>query len=229
MRTKPFTEYMREQKVAGHADKAKPRKLTDTEHKQIVDKNADGAKRKAVDLWNAIAKHEQGGGAREGAASARAQDLARQALGLAQWRFKHVPQTLWNAVVGELRRETQSKLSLPWWWCLEIAHQLLWLMDINYMIDGLPVINIGRAGNWGRHPTITSTHGETRSHHIRGITEQRLRELKEKGQCEFTSRVDLMRFVDDLPELRLHLEPVPHRTRIIRRLSVDARARIAFA
>lgn len=187
-------------------------------------------KSKAVALWNAIAEHDKSGGTRQGYASERVQRLTRDTLALAgEWTFTRVPQSLWFAVVAALRKETDRKHGLPWDWCLEVARQLLWMMDVDHMIHGLPVIDVGPVGKHGRHATVIKTGDETRKHNVRGITVLRLGELKEKGECAFTSRVDLMRFVDDLPELRLHMETVPSKTNIVRRLSVDARARITIA
>lgn len=191
--------------------------------------HARTTKLKAVELWNAIAEYEQGGGSREAAASPHVQTLTRDLLKLAgTWTFTRVPELLWSAVVGRLSKEITRRHTVYWWCCLEVARQLLWMMDVDYMIHGLPVIDVGPEGKYGRRATTIKTGDETRECSIQGMTALRLGELKDKGQCEFDSRAQLKRFIDDLPELHLHLETVPPAKRIVRRLSVDARARITI-
>lgn len=97
------------------------------------------AKRRAVALWNEIAKHVKSGGKLTDGATvpSRVQEKTLGAIHAArEWRFPNVPRLIWRASLAELRRIIEAVKgagkALDWYTCAEIAHVLNWLMDADY-------------------------------------------------------------------------------------------------
>lgn len=172
-----------------------------------MSKDAMRVKRKAVALHNALVSKPVTTNA---PASSRVQRLARELVALAgEWHFPNVPQPVWYAVVRSIRDETKQKRELGWWWCGEIARQLLWLMDVDYMIEGVPSVAVGKVGKHSRAKTVVRCRGAKPRHfELSGNNQQALKNLAKKGKHDFGHGQYLQRFIDELPELHPHIERV---------------------
>lgn len=190
------------------------------------------AKRKAVAVWNTIARQQRRGLSTSGYATETVQRQTRRVLALCStWLCHDVPEPIWTATVRELARETATKHGLTWSWCYEVVRQLLWLMDVDYMIEGLPVIRIGMPGKSNRRPLAVTVGGETRNDWIGDTAAGHLCELVEKGEYTFRHRNDRSRLLKAVPELRMHLEQIgtesDNGVRCV--LGINVRARISFS